>query len=67
MQEHYKVYVLFDITVAKSRKYKAKPKSSDFDTKEEAITERDSLYKQGVYKHGTLKVMMLWRSKKQTK
>lgn len=63
MQEHYKVYALFDKTVSESKKYKAKPKSKCFKTKEEALEERNHLYQQGTHKQHSFKIMMLWKIK----
>ena len=63
MQEHYKVYALFDKTVSESKKYKAKPKSNFFDSKEEANEQRQRLYEHGTHKWHSLKIMMLWKIK----
>lgn len=63
MKQHYKVYALFDKTVAESKKYTARAKSETFETKEEAIEERDRRYEQGFDKWHSLKIMMLWKNK----
>ncbi|WP_299884395.1 hypothetical protein [uncultured Lacinutrix sp.] len=66
MQQHYKTYALFKKTVPESKKYTVKPESDVFLTKQEAIEACNRRYEQGLNKWHSLKIMMLWKSKKIT-